>query len=278
MPDTTSPADLLACATAAARLAGDHALANIHRRQDANAITHHDVKLKLDVECQAIVESAVRATFPDHDILGEEDDHGHVAPPPADGSDLLWPTPSDNTLWVIDPIDGTVNFSHGLPLWCCSIGVLHNGRPIAGVVYAPALGELYAATCESPATRNGEPIHVSNTSAIREALVVTGVDRHKDKRVPPLSVFNAIAEHVQRPRIMGSAALDMCNVAAGRADGYVETGIFLWDVAAAALIVRQAGGQVETLQREPGFRLQCIATNGKIHADLKSIVLNALGR
>ncbi|MBL7077876.1 MAG: hypothetical protein ISS31_10430 [Kiritimatiellae bacterium] len=274
----STPIDkLLSCATAAARKAGDHALANLDRRRDADAITHHDVKLKLDVECQAIAESVVREIFPDHTILGEEDDHSSVAPP-ANEDGVLWPMEADEILWVIDPIDGTVNFSHGMPRWCCSIGILKGGRPVAGVVYAPASGELYAATCDSAATCNGKAIHVSDTTALEQSIVMTGVDRHKDGSVPPLSVFNAIANTAQRPRIMGVAALDMCSVAAGQADGYMETGIFLWDVAAAALIVQQAGGQVEILKREPGFRLQCQATNGPIHEELKGVVMGALGR
>ncbi len=300
---STNATNLLACAIAAARKAGDYALANLDRRTEADAITHHDVKLKLDVECQAVAEAVVRETFPDHEILGEEDDHTeagsdletrkrNIATPPSQSdhtipssrflvsrSDpVLWPMELDACLWVIDPIDGTVNFSHGLPRWCCSIGVLQGGRPVAGAVYAPALGVLYAATNESDATCNGEPIRVSDTATLKEAIVMSGVDRHKDGSVPPLSVFNAIANTVQRPRIMGVAALDMCSVAAGQADGYIETGIFLWDVAAAALIVQQAGGQIEIIQRENGFRLQCIATNGPIHEELKGVVLQALGR
>jgi myo-inositol-1(or 4)-monophosphatase len=270
--------DLLDCAIEAARCAGDHALANRDRRQEANAVTHHDVKLKLDVECQAIAETVVRDRFPSHDILGEEDDHAAAMPPAGEADETLWPMASDHTLWVIDPIDGTVNFSHGLPQWCCSVGVLQGGQPVAGVVYAPALGELYAATCDTPATCNGEPIHVSGTTRIEESIVMTGVDRHHDGRVPPLAVFNAIANQAQRPRIMGSAAMDMCNVAAGRADGYMETGIFLWDVAAAGLIVRQAGGRGETLQRAQGFGMQYMATNGRIHDALRASVLGALGR
>ena len=268
---------LLDCAVAAARQAGDHAFANLDRRRDADAITHHDVKLKLDVECQAIAEAVVRETFPGHEILGEEDDHASIAAP-SEADDALWPMPSDKTLWVIDPIDGTVNFSHGLPRWCCSIGVLQGGRPVAGVVYAPALGLLYTATCDTVAACNGEPLHVSDTGVLNGAIVMTGVDRHKNTSAPSLAVFNAIANTAQRPRIMGVAALDMCSVAAGQADGYMETGIFLWDVAAAALIVQQAGGQTEILQRENGFRLQCIATNGPIHEELKGVVLEAMGR
>jgi myo-inositol-1(or 4)-monophosphatase len=269
--------ELLSCAISAARKAGDHALANLDRRRDASAITHHDVKLKLDVECQVIAEEQIRAVFPGHEILGEEDDHAAVAAP-ADEAGILWPMESDDYLWVIDPIDGTVNFSHGLPRWCCSIAVMRGGRPVVGVVYAPVLDLLYAATCESVATCNGEPIHVSSTANLEASIVMTGVDRHKDGSVPPLSVFNAIANAAQRPRVMGVAALDMCSVAEGGADGYMETGIFLWDVAASALIVQQAGGQVEITRRENGFRLHCVATNGRIHDALRSVILQAMNR
>ncbi len=272
--------DILNCAVAAARKAGDHALANIDRRREADTITHHDVKLKLDVECQAIAEGVVRDTFPTHEILGEEGDHDpeRRATELPDDEGVLWPMEADDYLWVIDPIDGTVNFSHGLPRWCCSIGVLQGGRPVAAAVYAPVLGKLYTATHESAATCNGKPLHVSDTARLDEAIVMTGVDRHKDGRIPPLTVFNAIANTAQRPRVMGVAAIDMCSVAEGGADGYMETGIFLWDIAAAALIIRQAGGRIELLEREPNYRLQCVATNGRIHEELKGVVSKALGR
>lgn len=261
---------LLDCAVAAARKAGDHALANRDRRREANSVSPHDIKLKLDVECQAIAEGVIRNTFPDHAILGEED--------PRTGTAAETPKFDPDTVrWVIDPIDGTVNFAHGLPRWCCSIGVLQGERPVAGAIYAPVLGKLYTATHESDAMCNGEPIHVSDTATLKQSIVMTGVDRHRDGSVPPLAVFTALADTVQRPRIMGVAALDMCYVAEGGGDGYIETGIFLWDIAAATLIVEQAGGKTEILKHEPGHRLQCLASNGHIHAELKDVVLRALG-
>ena len=123
------------------------------RRRAALRTLKHDIKLELDVECQRIAEDTIRRRFPAHAILGEEDAAASKTPPPP-----------SMFQWIIDPIDGTVNFSHGLPWWCCSIAVRHGGQVLAGAVYAPQIGELYTATDESPARLNGSPLRVSACS------------------------------------------------------------------------------------------------------------------
>lgn len=250
---------LLEVAVKAARAAGRHAARNLARRQESILVAAHDVKLALDVECQKIAERTILASFPDHAILGEET-AGETAP---DHSPYVW---------IIDPIDGTVNFSHGLPFWCCSVAVRHKGRTVAGTVFAPALDELYTATGTGPALRNGKPIRVSKTARLEAALVMTGLDQKLSRRMKRLALFKAIAESVRKARVMGAAALDACRVAAGQADAYFESGIYTWDVAAAGLVVERAGGRIETLATPGPHRLVFLASNGRIHQPMQRLI------
>jgi myo-inositol-1(or 4)-monophosphatase len=261
MHSEPDPNALLECATAAAQTAGSYALQNWNRRQEVFQRFKHDVKLRLDLESQARAEAVIRARFPEHAVLGEEQADPSASEPAGDAF-----------RWVIDPIDGTVNFSHGFPIWCCSVAVQHRGEVVAGAVYAPALQDLYQATAAGPALCNGAPLRVSEVDTLAGALVFTGLDKSVDPLLPPFALFERIAASVQKARIIGSAALDICHVAAGRGDGYFEAGIYLWDVAAAGLIVRRAGGQAETLSRREGHRLRFLATNGRIHEALKAVV------
>jgi myo-inositol-1(or 4)-monophosphatase len=249
---------LLECAIAAARAGGGHALTHVRRRREVLKRLKHDVKLQLDVESQEKAESVVLAQFPDHAVLGEEDPYEAGIPQSASGH-----------LWIIDPIDGTVNFSHGLPLWCCSVAVQRGGRVVAGAVYAPELNRLFTAAVGQPALCNGEPIRVSATETLAASIVCTGTNKNAEPDVPPFMFFERIAANVQRPRITGCAALDICFVACGAADGYFESGIYLWDVSAAGLLVQQAGGKAESLGFLDAKRLRFIATNGLIHEELK---------
>jgi myo-inositol-1(or 4)-monophosphatase len=244
-----STSDLLAVAEATARAAGAHALRHQARRQEAVERTAHDVKLVLDHECQAVAEGVIHGAFPQHHFLGEE---GGSA---GDGS---------QPLWIVDPIDGTVNFSHGIPYWCSSVAVQVNGRVVAGAVFAPVLNHLYAASADSIATCNGEPIHVSETAELGRALVLTGVERNFDQYPESTAVVTGVVSRIQKLRLMGAAALDLCMVADGRADAFYESGLNLWDVAAAAHIVERAGGFTEVPVRLPNGRLRFIATNARL--------------
>lgn len=249
---------LLECAIEAARAGGTHALKNIGRRREVLKQLKHDVKLRLDVESQEKVESVVHARFPDHGLLGEEDPYEAGIPRSDSGY-----------LWIIDPIDGTVNFSHGLPMWCCSVAVRQGDRVVAGAVYAPELDRLFTAAAGQPALCSGAPIRVSSTPTLATSIVCTGTNKNAEAGVPPFMYFERIASSVQRPRITGSAALDICFVASGAADGYFESGIYLWDISAAGLIVEQAGGRAEALGFLDSKRLRFVATNGLIHEELK---------
>lgn len=252
---------LLDCAVKAAITAGRHALRNARRRFEVVQRAAHDVKLTLDGECQSRAERIIGERFPEHAIRGEES----AARPRG--------KPSRTRIeWIIDPIDGTVNFSHGLPFWACSVAATCGGQTIAAAVYAPAWDELFTAAAGWPAKLNGRPIRVSRVNALSRSIVLTGLDKRIDPRLPPFEIFRAISAGVQKARVLGSASLDICHVACGRADGYFETGIYIWDIAAGRLILQQAGGKAEILRRLGGDRLQFIATNGLIHHALKSLI------
>jgi len=246
---------------AVARAAGFHAFTNWSRRKEVLKVSPHDLKLKLDVESQQRAEQMVRNRFPDHAFLGEEET-GHADRNPSKA----------DYLWIIDPIDGTVNFSHGIPFWCTSVAVEREGKTLAGAVFSPAQDHLFTATCDQPALFNGRPIKVSDTATLADAMIATGIDRGDDLGIPPMAIFNRITATIQKARVLGSAALDLCRVASGHIDGYFEAGIYVWDVAAAGLIVRQAGGKAEELGARRGHCLRFVASNGIIHEDLKKVV------
>jgi len=262
-----TPAHLLETAVKASRSAGLHALANLHRRQETVMVSAHDVKLKLDLECQEIAQGMVRTDFPHHAILAEESaDKGQPVDNPHDSP----------YTWIIDPIDGTVNFSHGMPWWCCSVAVKHEDHTVAGAVFAPAFNELFTAARGGKAHCNNRPITVSQTGTLKEAMILTGLDQKHVTHMPRLSLFRDIADNVQKARLMGAAALDICRVAAGQADGYFEAGIYVWDVAAASLIVEMAGGRTETLSSRPSHQIMHLATNGLLHEEFRDFLTSRL--
>ena len=218
---------LLDTAICAAEAAGKHALANKDRRTETSETFAHDVKLVLDVECQQIAEKVIASEFPEHGILGEEDAH---------------PNSATAYEWIIDPIDGTMNYSRGFPYWCSSVAVRYQDKVLAGCVYAPEFDNYYTAHIEETAKCNGEPICVSDTRHLTEAIIFTGLSKHMESsNEPHFEIFHMLALNTQKLHINGSAALDLCHVATGSCDGFFESGIYLWDYAAAALIAQQAG-------------------------------------
>jgi len=244
MPERTPDSTLLEAAIAAAECGGTHAMRNLDRRRNAVQTFAHDIKLELDVECQQQIEALLRERFPDHHYLGEEDAALEVKPVATTGEVFGYE-------WIIDPIDGTVNFANGLPTWCCSVAVRETASGIAraAAVYAPMLQALYSASREGPACKNGQPIHVSTCPELAQGIVMTGMDKNLEPGLPPLTYFRHIAAATRKARINGSAALDLCWVAEGAADGYFEGCIYLWDIAAAGLITERAGGQTEVLKQ-----------------------------
>ncbi len=247
------PSLLLATAKFAAMRAADYASSQASRRHDANSASRRDVKHKLDVECEAMCRTILTEAIPGSVVLGEESCTVFEGPEP--------PAPA-GVQWIVDPIDGTINFFHGFPYWCCSIAARLNGKTVAGVVYSPEMHLCYEATSDGPALCNGEPIHVSDIDDPNLAIVQTGEDKSLlDDSY--LAFFGSICDHCQRPRIWGSAALDLCAVAHGRADAYFQTGVFIWDIAAASLVCERAGGRCEVLAHRGGYRMALLGTNGR---------------
>ena len=247
-----TPTAILAMANLAARRSGDYALAQSQRRHDANSVDRNDVKHKLDVECEAICRQILAAATPESTLLGEE-------------SCTIWdggiPSAPSGLEWIVDPIDGTINFFHGDPNWCCSVAARIDGRTVAGVVYAPELGLCYEASIDGPALCNSSPISVSTVSDPSLALVRTGKDKSQN-HADFIRFIDSVDNSCQRLRTSGSAALDVAAVAHGHADGYIQLGVYLWDVAAASIIVERAGGACELLACRGGYRMSFMATNG----------------
>lgn len=205
--------------------------------------------------------SVIKATYPTHSIIGEES-----------GENIQL----SDYQWVIDPIDGTVNFAHGIPLCCVSIGLLLNGSVLMGAVYNPMMNELFFAEKGKGATLNGKPIKVSAKSDFKTAFLVTGFPYKwpENSLEHPVKVFERMVLEGLPIRRLGSAAIDLCWVACGRFDGFWEYNLSAWDVAAGYLIVLEAGGTITDFDGNIGnvFDKQTLATNGLIHKDILSVI------
>ena len=269
-------------AVEAARAAGQMMRVNLRRTKKVNEATQHDIKLELDVRCQKKIEGLLRAKFPKIPILGEE---GIVGDPEAP------------VRWVVDPIDGTVNFSYGIPHACVSIalqerldsdaGASKRGAPTAakasgkgalagqfrsvvGVVYDPFTDEMWTAIRGGSARLNGTTIRVSERKKLNEAIVAIGFAKHRSTLNRMLPAMNQLVHRVRKIRIMGAAALSLVYVATGRMDAYVEYGLRLWDIAAGGLIVECAGGDFWNEPLEGDYRYQILASNGRLKRKLQS--------
>ena len=209
-----------------------------------------------DKESEAVILETIREAFPDHYILSEE-----VGALPQDS----------NYKWIIDPIDGTVNFANGIPICCVSIGVEKDGKMILGAVYKPFMGELFVAERGQGATLNDRRIKVSNKDEVLRSCVVTGFPySYLDTPNGPLKVFERFIRRGVPVRRLGSAAIDLCWVAAGRFDGFYEHKLEAWDSAAGFLMVEEAGGKVTDFKGDyySPYQPGIVATNGKIHTEM----------
>jgi myo-inositol-1(or 4)-monophosphatase len=254
----------------AAREAGALMRRNLKAEKRVNAATRHDIKLELDVRCQRVIERRLKAGFPGVAILGEEGTTGSES--------AAW-------RWVVDPIDGTVNFAHGIPHACVSIALQERQaaadrqpagtrglyRTVAGVVYDPFLDELWEAVAGEPARMNGRRIRVSNRRRMGEAIMTLGFAKNPSSLEQMLPVFGRLVHRVRKLRIMGSAALGLTYVAMGRFDGYLESGLRLWDIAAGALIVECAGGRCDCLPLRGRHTFALAASNGWLHRALPQL-------
>ena len=219
-----------------------------------------DLVTAADRASEKLIRERIRQQFPEHDVLGEE--QGLT----DQGSDYRW---------YVDPLDGTTNFAHGYPVFCVSMALEHrspekSGRRIAAVIYDPTRDELFSAEQGRGAQLNGEPIRVSKTATLKECLVATGFPSHKRHKNPNIFFYHQITLHTHGVRRAGSAALDLCNVACGRFDGFWEFNLNPWDTAAGVLIVEEAGGRVSRFDGSP-FELnsrETLASNGLVHDPL----------
>jgi myo-inositol-1(or 4)-monophosphatase len=204
---------------------------------------------------KAIIDT-IRASFPAHDIVSEE------------VGELLQ---DSEYRWIIDPIDGTVNFAHRIPICCISIGIEKAGRMVMGAVFNPFMNEFYFAERGHGATLNDKPIHVSAKEKVINACLVTGFPyTYLDEPNGPLQTFERFIRKGIPVRRLGSAAIDLCWVAAGRFDGFYEHKLQAWDSAAGFIIVEEAGGRVTNLKGDPYSPYQpgIIASNGVMHEEL----------
>ncbi len=216
----------------------------------------NDLVTQADNEAEDEIIKVIRQQFPEHFILSEE------------AGEL---TSDSNIKWIIDPIDGTVNFAHGIPICCVSIGVEQDGEMILGVVYNPFMNEFFFAEKGKGATLNDKKISVSTKSDLGTSCLVTGFPyAYLDMPNGPLQVFEKMIRQGIPVRRLGSAALDLCWVAAGRFDGFYEHNLKAWDSAAGFLIVEEAGGKVTdfTGNYYSPYQPSIAATNGHIHDEM----------
>jgi len=256
----------LATAIEAVTRAGDIQTAFIDSGFNISKKGKIDLVTEADIAVETMFRGMIAERFPDHTILAEEF-----------GQDAA--SREASHCWVFDPIDGTNNYAHGLPIFCSSLALEIDGVAVLGAIYDPTRKELFVAERGGGAFLNGSPIHVSKAASLVESMLVTGFPYDVHKRIP--EIIGLFAEFVGRARAvrrLGSAALDLCYVAAGRMDGFWEQYLKPWDVAAGGLIVQEAGGEVTDFDGSPFSSRghQVLATNGKIHSDMQKIASDFL--
>jgi myo-inositol-1(or 4)-monophosphatase len=269
----------LAAAVQAARAAGQLMRANWHLPKRVNAVDVHDIKLELDVRCQKLIGKILRTAFPQVSLLGEEGDSGDT---------------NAEYRWVVDPIDGTVNYFFGMPHAAVSIALQSKSDKwqvagdrkstrsrgqnhatchpshvtLLGVIYDPFTDELWTAVCGGPTRLNGRVVRVSRRARLDEAIIAMGFSKSRENLAKSLPHLNRLARRAKKIRIMGSAALELAYVASGRLDAYIERTINLWDIAAGALMVECSGGEFYT-RPAPGGKFRMVADNGRLRRKLQ---------
>lgn len=215
---------------------------------------------EVDLAAEELIVAKILRAFPDHSILAEER-HNTIQ--------------AGDIRWIIDPLDGTTNYAHGFPFFSVSIGVEISGEVEWGVVYDPMRDELFTAQKGAGAWCNGDPVRVTGVASLDESLLVTGFPYDiRTSRQTNLAAFCAFALRCHGVRRSGSAALDLCHIAAGRLDGYWERKLNPWDCAAGYLAVRESGGKVTNYSGQHGsiYDKEVIASNGLIHEEMKIVL------
>src|SRR5947208_1086779 len=243
----------LDAAEKAALAAGELLRRNFKHPLRVNSAEAHDIKLEIDVLAQDLITKLLLKEFPEHALYGEEGIMGDQ---------------SSDHQWIVDPLDGTVNYFYGIPHFCVSIALRLRGEIIVGVIYDPIRNEMWAGEKGDVSKLNGIPIHVSDRTKLAEAVISIGLAKTGETIDKNFPLLQQMIHRVRKCRVLGSAALDMAYVASGRFDAYVETGISLWDIAAGCLLVENAGGTVDLRLREnTRDKYSIAASNGRI--DLK---------
>lgn len=250
----------LRVAVAAARESGRIQMKSLGRVKKIRFKGEINLVTEIDKRCERAIIQKIRRYFPDHELLTEE-------------SGML--KKDSDYRWIIDPLDGTTNYSHGYPLFCTSIALEYRGEVLVGVVYEPNLDQLFTGVKGVGSWLNGRRIHVSKTSRFIRAFLSTGfpynVHRTADNN---LNHFRNFIRRCQAVRRDGVAAVDLCYVACGRYDGFWESGLWAWDVAAAKVILEEAGGKLSQYDGGPFtiYGKEIIASHGKIHRQMVRVI------
>ena len=241
--------EYLDAAIEAAHAAGDLLCENFGERLRINSETRHDIKLEMDVKTQELITRSLLGKFPAHALYGEEGVVGDQ---------------SSEFQWIVDPLDGTVNYFYSIPHFCVSIALRRGDKIVVGVIYDPMRRELWTTRQGEQTTLNGYPISASKRTTIADAVVSVGLSKTSTTIEAGLPVLSDLVHRARKCRLLGSAALDMAYVACGRFDAYVEQGISLWDIAAGWILVENAGGKVElTPRRDMPNKFSIIASSGR---------------
>jgi myo-inositol-1(or 4)-monophosphatase len=244
----------LDAAEKAARAAGKLLRKNFGRPQRVNAVAAHDIKLEIDIQTQELITKLLLKEFPKHALYGEEGIVGDQ---------------SSEHQWIVDPLDGTVNYFYGIPHFCVSIALRFRNEVMVGVIYDPIRREMWKGQKGETSKLNGDPVHVSDRADLAEAVVSVGLAKTGETINANFPLLQQMVHRVRKCRVLGSAALDMAYVACGRLDAYIEQGISLWDIAAGWLLVENAGGTVDLRPREDmKDKYSIVAFNGVINLNL----------
>lgn len=237
----------------AARAAGHLLHKHFSRPLRVNSAEAHDIKLQIDVETQDLITRSLLREFPEHALYGEEGIVGDQA---------------SEHQWVVDPLDGTVNYFYGIPHFCVSIALRFKAEVIVGVIYDPMRDEMWSGQKGEKPTLNGHHFRVSERADLAEAVISVGLSKTGQTIDSNFPLLRQMLHRARKCRLLGSAALDMAYVACGRLDAYIEQGISLWDIAAGWILIETAGGSVDLRPRsDMKDKYSIIASNGVI--DLK---------
>ncbi|MCW1914432.1 inositol monophosphatase [Luteolibacter sp. GHJ8] len=233
----------------AAKEAGKLLKANFGLEAAVDEATHHDIKLALDKESQKLIEDILLGARPGDALYGEEGLGGNQ---------------DSERQWIVDPIDGTVNFYYGIPHFCVSIALRVAGEVVVGVIHDPIIGETWTVERGGVPMLDGKPIKVSGREKLAECALFVGCGKDEEALKTGLERFRKASLKARKMRMMGSAALGLAYIASGRLDGYIESRISLWDIAAGKLLVEAAGGKVTLEPAKDADAWSIVATNGLI--------------